>query len=154
MGRLEADATGTPLGRVEEVLDLAVGRPDLLGSLGGAERYLRVEVVYAALSEAALHLEDVLVRRTRISMEYQHGGVECAREVADLMADALGWDDARVAREIELFERRVAAEQASQTAEADDEADAYLRAVPEVREFLVDTRFDPAAAEPVVSESR
>lgn len=142
---------------VEEVLDLAVGRPDLLGSLGGAERYLRVEVVYAALSEAALHLEDVLVRRTRISMEYQHGGVECAREVADLMADALGWDDARVAREIELFERRVAAEQASQTADADDEADAYLRAVPEVREFLVDTmdtRFDPAAAEPVVSESR
>ncbi|MFN7245003.1 MAG: glycerol-3-phosphate dehydrogenase/oxidase, partial [Dietzia cercidiphylli] len=69
---------------LEDVLDLAAGRPDLLETLGGAERYLRVEVVYAALAEAALHLEDVLVRRTRISMEYQHGGVACAREVAAL----------------------------------------------------------------------
>lgn len=135
---------------IEEVLDLAADRPDLLGSLRGAERYLRVEVAYAAASEAALHLEDVLVRRTRISMEYQHGGVDCAREVAGIMAAELGWDAARVDREMELFGRRVAAERASQTAEADDVADSYLRAVPEVREFLVDARFDPAATEPVV----
>jgi glycerol-3-phosphate dehydrogenase len=136
---------------IEEVLDLAADRPDLLESLGGAERYLRVEVAYAALSEAALHLEDVLVRRTRISMEYSHGGVECAREVAELMGEVLGWDAGRLEHEVALYERRVTAEQASQTAEADDVADAYLRAVPEVREFLLDTRFDPAAAEPVVA---
>src|SRR5699024_5614404 len=93
----------------EEVLDMAADRPDLLEPLVGAERYLRVEVVYAAAAEAALHLEDVLVRRTRISMEYQHGGVECAREVAELMAGVLGWDAARVEREVGLFEQRIAA---------------------------------------------
>jgi glycerol-3-phosphate dehydrogenase len=52
---------------------------------------------------------------------------------------------------VELFERRVAAELASQVTESDDEADGFLRRVPEVREFLVDAAFDPAAAEPVVS---
>lgn len=67
---------------IEDVLELAADRPDLLEPVGGAERYLRVEILHAATAEAALHLEDVLVRRTRISMEYQHGGVDCAREVA------------------------------------------------------------------------
>ena len=137
----------------EDVLDMAADRPDLLEPLVGAERYLRVEVVYAAAAEAALHLEDVLVRRTRISMEYQHGGVECAREVAELMAGVLGWDAARVEREVGLFEQRIAAEEASQVTESDDEADRFLRNVPEVREFLTDTSFDPAVAEPVVDHS-
>ena len=137
----------------EDVLELAAGRPDLLDALGGADGYLRVEVVYAAVAEAALHLEDVLVRRTRISMEYQHGGVDCAREVADLMAEVLDWDADRIAREVELFERRIAAEQASQVTESDDEADRFLRRVPEVREFLADAAFDPASAEPVVDSS-
>lgn len=135
---------------LEDVLELAADRPDLLGSLGGAERYLRVEVVHAALAEAALHLEDVLVRRTRISMEYQHSGVECAREVADLMGEVLGWDEARTEREISLYEQRVAAEMASHVTESDDEADSYLRGVPEAREFLAEARFDPASAEPAV----
>ncbi|MBB1031619.1 glycerol-3-phosphate dehydrogenase/oxidase [Dietzia sp. SLG310A2-38A2] len=135
---------------LEDVLDLAADRPDLLETLDGADRYLRVEIVYAALAEAALHLEDVLVRRTRISMEYQHGGVACAREVAQLMAEVLDWDADRVEREVEMFEQRVAAEQASQVTESDDEADRFLRGVPEVREFLVEAAVDPASAEPVV----
>ena len=137
----------------EEVLDMAADQPGLLEPLAGAERYLRVEIVYAAAAEGALHLEDVLVRRTRITMEYQHGGVECAREVAELMAGVLGWDPARVEREVGLFEQRIAAEEASQVTDSDDEADRFLRSVPEVREFLTDTSFDPAAAEPVVEPS-
>lgn len=132
---------------------MAADQPGLLEPLAGAERYLRVEIVYAAAAEGALHLEDVLVRRTRITMEYQHGGVECAREVAELMAGVLGWDPARVEREVGLFEQRIAAEEASQVTDSDDEADRFLRSVPEVREFLTDTSFDPAAAEPVVEPS-
>ena len=135
----------------EDVLDLAADRPDLLRAVTGAERYLRVEIVYAAVAEAALHLEDVLVRRTRISMEYRHGGAECAGEVADLMAEVLGWDAERSRREVELFRRRVVAEKASQVTGSDDEADVLLRSVPEVREFLAVASFDPASAEPVVA---
>ena len=134
------------------MLETAAGRPDLLEPLTGAERYLRVEVVYAAAAEAALHLEDVLVRRTRITMEYQHGGVDCAREVAQLMAEVLDWDEARIDREVGLFEQRIAAEKASQVTDSDDEADRFLRNVPEVREFFTDVSFDPAASEPVVAD--
>ena len=137
-------------GKVEDVLELADGRPDLLAPLSGAEKYLRVEIEYAARAEAALHLEDVLVRRTRIAMEYRHAGVECAAEVAGLLAPVLGWDDERTAHEIELYERRVAADMASRLAENDDEADACLRGVPEARPHLADTRIDPAAVQPAV----
>ena len=138
---------------IEDVLEPAEGRPDLLEPVDGAERYLRVEILHAATAEAALHLEDVLVRRTRISMEYQHGGVDCAREVAALMAEVLGWDAVTVEREVNLFEQRVAAELASQVTESDDEADRFLRTVPEARQFLLDAAFDPASAEPVVDYS-
>lgn len=38
----------------------------------------------------ALHVEDVLARRTRISIEYAHRGTESARRVAEIMAAVLG----------------------------------------------------------------
>ncbi|MGH3609844.1 MAG: glycerol-3-phosphate dehydrogenase/oxidase, partial [Pseudonocardiaceae bacterium] len=63
---------------VHQVLVLAADRRDLLAPLREAPDYLRVEVVYAASHEAALHLEDVLTRRTRISIEYPHRGEACA----------------------------------------------------------------------------
>ena len=44
----------------------------------GADDYLRVEVVYAATHEGARHLEDVLARRTRISIEAWDRGVGAA----------------------------------------------------------------------------
>ncbi|MEJ7741800.1 MAG: glycerol-3-phosphate dehydrogenase C-terminal domain-containing protein [Nocardioidaceae bacterium] len=43
--------------------------PSLLQPLEGAAEYLRAEVAYAATHEGALHLDDVLARRTRISIE-------------------------------------------------------------------------------------
>src|SRR5699024_11209083 len=76
---------------VHEVLDCAEGRPDLLGPIEAAPNYLQVKVVYAAVMEGALHVEDVLARRTRVSIEYAHRGVDCARQVAELMAEVLGW---------------------------------------------------------------
>ena len=49
--------------------------PTLGEPLPGAEDYLRVEVVYAATHEGARHLDDVLARRTRISIETWDRGV-------------------------------------------------------------------------------
>ena len=49
--------------------------PSLAEPLPGADDYLRAEVVYAATHEGARHLEDVLTRRTRISIEtFDRGG--------------------------------------------------------------------------------
>ena len=74
--------------------------------------------------EGALHLEDVLTRRTRISIEAWDRGVAAAPEVADLMAGLLGWTDEVKKREIDHYLARVAAERESQTKPDDDSAEA------------------------------
>jgi glycerol-3-phosphate dehydrogenase len=70
------------------------------------------------------HLDDVLARRPRMSIESFDRGVDAAEEVAGLMAAPLGWDDAQVEREVAHYLARVAAERESQTMPDDDTADA------------------------------
>ncbi len=123
---------------VGEVLAEADGRPELLKPIDAAPDYLRVEAVYAASHEGALHLEDVLARRTRISIEYPHRGVDCAEQVADLVGEVLGWSAETKAREVELYRARVTAEEESQTEPNDEGADARRLAAPEARSGLVD----------------
>jgi glycerol-3-phosphate dehydrogenase len=123
---------------VHEVLAQADGKPELLKPIDSAPDYLKVEAVYAASHEGALHLEDVLARRTRISIEYPHRGVDCAKQVADLMGDVLGWSQKTRAREVELYEARVKAERESQSEPSDESADARRSAAPEARSGLVD----------------
>jgi glycerol-3-phosphate dehydrogenase len=123
---------------VHEVLAVAAGRPELLRPLAAAPDYLRVEVVYAASHEGALHLEDVLSRRTRISIEYPHRGVDCAAEVAELMGDVLGWSQDTRQREIKIYEARVEAERDSQTQPDDQAADARRSAAPEARPEILE----------------
>ena len=123
---------------VHEVLALAEGRPELLKPIEHAPDYLGVEVVYAASHEGALHLEDVLARRTRISIEYAHRGVDCAEQVAGLVGEVLGWSAETVKREIEVYNARVQAERDSQLQTSDESADALRSAAPEARGGLVE----------------
>ena len=97
----------------------------------GAEDYLAVEIVYAVSHEGARHIDDVLARRTRISIETWDRGDRVAEIAADLMAAELGWDDATRRQEIELYRRRVAAERSSQEQVDDVAADASRLAAPE-----------------------
>ncbi len=123
---------------VHEVLALAEDRPELREPLPGAPDYLQVEVLYAVICEGALHVEDVLARRTRISIEYAHRGADCADRVAALMAPVLGWDAATAAAEAANYIARVEAERQSQTREDDDSADALRAAAPDARTALTD----------------
>lgn len=118
---------------VDELFALMAERPELADPLTGAEEYLAVEVVYAARHEAALHLNDVLTRRTRISIETPDRGVAAGRAAAALMAEELGWDEARTASEIDHYERRVEAEIDSQTMTEDEKADAMRGEATDVR---------------------
>jgi glycerol-3-phosphate dehydrogenase len=122
---------------VHEVLALGDADRELLKPVPGAPDYLLVEVAYGISHEGALHVEDVLTRRTRISIEYPHRGVECALPVARMMAGVLGWDDQRVAQEVEAYTARVEAERDSQSQPDDRAADARRTAAPEVRSQLV-----------------
>jgi glycerol-3-phosphate dehydrogenase len=108
---------------VDEVLALVERDPALGEPLPGAEDYLRAEVVYAVTHEGARHLDDVLARRTRISIETFDRGVGAARPAAELVAGPLGWDGAAVDDEVDHYLRRVAAERRSQEQLTDQEAD-------------------------------
>jgi glycerol-3-phosphate dehydrogenase len=108
---------------VDEVLDLVESDRSLGAPLPGAEDYLRAEVVYAVTHEGARHLDDVLARRTRISVETFDRGVSSARPAAELMAGPLGWDEEALEREVGHYLRRVEAERLSQGKATDEEAD-------------------------------
>ncbi|CCQ17168.1 Glycerol-3-phosphate dehydrogenase [Rhodococcus sp. AW25M09] len=123
---------------IDEVLAMADGKPELLQPLTDAPAYLQVEVVYAAAAEGALHLEDVLSRRTRISIEYSHRGMNCAGQVAALIAPILGWDEATVDREVETYRARVKAEIESQRQPDDESADALRVVAPEARQEILE----------------
>jgi len=115
-----------------EVLDLIAAEPRLGKPLAGADDYLRAEVVYAASHEGARHLDDVLARRTHVSIETWDRGLSVAGEAAGLMAGPMGWNPRQVAREVENYQARVAAERASQDAETDQDADAIRLGAPDI----------------------
>jgi len=118
---------------VETLLAILRERPDLARPLPGAPEYLRAEAHYAATHEGALHLDDVLTRRTRISVETFDRGLEAAPDVADLMGEVLGWDAATREREITHYRARVEAERESQQQPDDQTADAARLGAPDVR---------------------
>jgi glycerol-3-phosphate dehydrogenase len=117
----------------EEILTMIAHDPRLGRPIVGAPEYLAAEAVYAVTAEGALHLEDVLTRRTRISIETVHRGVDSAAQVAELMGAELGWDAATRRREVEHYAARVAAERESQRMPDDLAADAARHGAPEVR---------------------
>ncbi|MFW6774119.1 glycerol-3-phosphate dehydrogenase/oxidase [Nocardioides sp. CPCC 205120] len=119
-------------GLVDEVLDLVAARPELGEPVPGADDYLLAEVVHAVTHEGARHLDDVLARRTRISIETPHRGTASARAVAEVVAAELGWDAARTDEEVDHYLRRVTAERRSQEKLTDQEADEARVSVPDL----------------------
>ncbi len=116
----------------QEVLDLVDADPSLGRALPGADDYLRAEIVYAASHEGARHLDDVLTRRTRISIETFDRGLGACEEAAVLVGGVLGWSDEQVGREIEHYRQRVTAERESQQMPDDETADAARLGAPDV----------------------
>ncbi|MFT4009556.1 MAG: glycerol-3-phosphate dehydrogenase/oxidase [Nocardioidaceae bacterium] len=119
-------------GQIDEVLQVVADAPALAEPLPGAEDYLKAEVRYAVTHEGARHLDDVLARRTRISIETFDRGISAARPTAEIMAVALGWDPARVDDEVDHYLRRVEAERQSQQQLTDREADEKRVQAPEI----------------------
>ena len=119
-------------GLVDDVLELCATNPGLAVPIEGADDYLSAEVVYAVTHEGARHLDDVLTRRTRISIETFDRGVKAAASVARLMAGELGWDDARTETEVDHYLRRVEAERQSQAKRTDQEADEARVSAPDI----------------------
>lgn len=125
-----------------ELLALIHDDPLLASPVSGAPEYLAAEIAYAARAEGALHLDDTLTRRTRISIETAHRGGDSAEHTAEVMGRALGWDDAIRTREVEHYRARVAAELQSQRMPDDATADAARLGAADVRGFAADRGVD------------
>jgi glycerol-3-phosphate dehydrogenase len=121
---------------VDDLLALIADDPSLGRPLEGSDDHLRAEVVYAATHEGAAHLEDVLTRRTRTSIETWDRGLRAAETAARLMAGPLGWDEDRIAREVGHYRARVAAERESQEQDDDLGADSARLGAPDVAPVL------------------
>jgi glycerol-3-phosphate dehydrogenase len=122
---------------IDELFELIDADPDLAQPLGGAGDYLRVEAVYAVTHEGALHLDDILTRRTRASIEERDRGVAAAHDAVDLVAPVLGWDAAAKQAEIERYEERVAAELAANEKADDTSADEARLAAPDLSDLAL-----------------
>ncbi len=127
---------------IDQLLAMVAERPELGEPIPGADDYLMVEALYAATHEGAMHLEDVLTRRTRISIECWDRGVEAAEPVARLIAEPLGWTEERISSEVEHYLLRVQAERESQEQLDDLSADAVRLGAPDVAPTV-----DPQATE-------
>jgi len=103
-----------------ELLEMVDEDPSLGQPVPGAAAYIGAEIAYAVTHEGALHLDDVLMHRTRLNYEVADKGVSALDAIADIIAPRLGWDDATRAREIDAYRQRAAAEQAA--AEKTDDA--------------------------------
>ena len=111
-----------------EVLQLMMADPSLTEPVPGSDDYVLAENAYAVSHEGALHLDDILTRRTRA----WDRGVSAAPVAARIAAGLLGWDEANEQSEVDVYLQRVAAERESQTMPDDESADAIRLAAPEV----------------------
>jgi glycerol-3-phosphate dehydrogenase len=102
-GHAAEQVLGTAAERGELAQPIVPGLPDLLA-----------EATFAARHEQARSVADALLRRTRLGLlagrEISQTGSEAPRRVAQAIGSELGWDERRVALEVEGFRREAAAE--------------------------------------------
>lgn len=56
---------------------------------------LWAELRWASRAEAAVHLDDLLLRRVRIGLTLPNGGLDCLERIRQTVQPELGWDDLR-----------------------------------------------------------
>jgi glycerol-3-phosphate dehydrogenase len=102
----------------QTVLEIAAQDASLATRLIDDLPYIKAEVLYAVRNEMAMTPDDVLARRTSITLEDRKRGLGIVNEVGALMAKELGWSTEQQQSMIAAFsnkiERQLAAEQGTQ----------------------------------------
>jgi len=95
-----------------EVLEPALGRPELATPITAELPYLKAEIIYSVTHEGARSIADILLRRTRINFEASDQGLSIIDQVAELVAPILGWSTSQRQASIEEY-KKIVAEQES-----------------------------------------
>ena len=88
--------------RAPEVVSFGRAR-DLVRPLLAGHPYLEAEIAWGVDQEQAMSLDDLLARRIRLAPVLRDRGEAIAPRVARIAGDALGWDQARQAVEVERY---------------------------------------------------
>ncbi len=88
--------------RAPEVVSFGRAR-DLVRPLLAGHPYLEAEIAWGVEQEQAMSLDDLLARRIRLAPVLRDRGEGIAPRVARIAGEALGWDEARQAVEIERY---------------------------------------------------
>jgi glycerol-3-phosphate dehydrogenase len=112
---------------IRDIAEICDADPDMAAPLAEAPAYLRAEIVYAITHEGALHLDDIMQRRTRMVYEYVDEALAALPEVSAIAAAQLGWTAAHTKAEIAAY-REVAAADAAAALETDDASASKARA--------------------------
>ena len=73
---------------------MAAAQGTELQTISGTET-LWVELRWAARHEAVVHLQDLMLRRTRLGLLLRGGGADLLPRIRFICQAELGWDDAR-----------------------------------------------------------
>ncbi len=98
--RLDLEMRGRLLGRygTEAAAVLEAGNGAGATRINGAPA-LWAELKWAARNEGVVHLDDLLLRRVRLGLLLEQGGMPLMKRIRSIVQPELGWDDATWARE-------------------------------------------------------
>ena len=118
--------------KISEIATIAEAEPEMAKPLAQASAYLRAEIAYAITHEGALHLEDLMVRRTRMNYEYLNEAMAAVPEVAEIAAKLLGWDEQTAAHEVAVYTQMAEAVAAAALTRDDESASDVREAAPQI----------------------
>ena len=121
---------------IKTILELIDQNPELATPINGAESYIQAEIVFACLHEGVLHLEDVMLNRTRIVYEYADRGLSAVEEIAKIMAKHLQWDTQTVEKEIKIYRDRCKAEEKASNTLLEKDAQQVRALAEEITQML------------------
>jgi glycerol-3-phosphate dehydrogenase len=111
---------------IREIAQMCTDDPQMAQPLEHADAYIRAEIAFAVTHEGALHLDDIMARRTRIVYEYDNQGLSAVDEIAGIAAGLLGWDQQQKDAEIKTYRDWTEAEMRA-IQQPDDESASQVR---------------------------
>ena len=98
---------------ISEIIEIISENPEMSERIIPDLHYIKAEILHAASHEGALSVEDVLLRRTRISFEASDSGLSAANEVAEIIGTVLNWSAADRRGSVQSFAQLIEHEEAA-----------------------------------------
>lgn len=98
---------------ISEIMEIILENPEMSERIIPDLPYIKAEILHAASHEGALSVEDVLLRRTRISFEASDSGLSAANEVAEIIGTVLNWSAADRRGSVQSFAQLIEHEEAA-----------------------------------------